>query len=359
MGQGQQVETRRGPAAAPAGRTGLRRRVFAAGLGLLAGLLVVEMLARLRFGVPLSERTPLLEIEAHPTRGFAMVPDREHYTYMHRTSTNSLGLRGPELAAKAEGTTRWLLLGDSLVYGQGVADEHTLGALLEEEARRRGSPIEAVNGGLRAYATHQEVALLEELGDRIKPDVVVLCWYWNDISERDVATTFARLKASGPVPFDTAAPLVGRVWWRWQALQVLRSSALLMEGYDRWKLRRATPPDPDHVDAAFERLSVYLDRARAWCEARGVAFHFAVLPEAALVARSDHPAAMLQRRAVELAASKGISVFDLTPDLIAATERLGRLPVLAYDGHYDEAGNRVLAEALAARLFEGSVTDGR
>lgn len=341
------------------GRPGKRRRVAAVLLGLLVGLLVVELLARLRFGVPLAERTPLLEVEAHPTRGFKMVADQEHYTYLHRTRTNSMGLRGPELGAKAEGGERWLLLGDSLVYGQGVADEHTLGALLEEEATRRGRTIEAVNGGLRAYATHQEVALLEELGDTIQPDGVLLCWYWNDISERDIEETFLRLQKSGPVVFDTGAPMEGLVWWRWQGTQVLRASALLMEAHDRWKLRRASPPDPAMVEDAFVRLSLYLDRAKAWCDERAVAFHFVVLPEAALAARGDHPAANLQTRALELAASKGISAWDLTPDLVATTDQLGRLPVLVYDGHYDEAGNRALAQALAVRLFEGSVADGR
>jgi len=315
-------------------------------LGLAAGSLLVECGARARYGVPLRERMPILAIEAHPTRGFAMVPEQEHYTYLHRARTNTLGLRGEELAPRSSERVRVLLLGDSLIYGQGVADADTVPRLLEDAAGEQGRALEAVNGGVRAYATHQELALLEELGPTIDPDLVVVCWYWNDIEERDVAATHTRLLASGPVPFDTGAPMRGRVWWRWRVLQVLRASALLMEFHDRLKARDAMPPDAAAVDAAFVRLGGYLDRLAIWCEERGATLALAVMPEAQLATGATHPAAVLQNRALELARSKGIPALDLGPAIHAATARLGRLPVLAYDGHYDPAGNRALAYGL-------------
>jgi hypothetical protein len=53
-----------------------------------------------------------------------------------------------------------------------------------------------------------------------------------------------------------------------------------------------------------------------------------------------------------LAVELGFDPIDPLPALVEATERLGRLPVLPYDGHYDAEGNRVLADSIASELVE-------
>ena len=314
----------------------------------MLALLVAEGLARWKLGAPLPERLPILEVQAHPTRGFAMVPGQEHYTYTHRTRTNSLGLRGPELDARA-GLPRVLLLGDSMVYGQGVADEETLPALLEAELGARGVQVQVVNAGVRAYGTNQELALLEELGERIAAASVVVCWFWNDIDERDPAAAHARLAPLGPIAFDTKSRIEGLAWWRWQAVQVLRSSALLMWIHDRSR-DKPLRLDAGGVDAAFARLERQLEAFGDWCGQREVSLTLAILPEAALAAGAEHPAGALQQRALALARAKGIAAVDLTAALRAEVERLGRLPVIPHDGHYDGRGNRALARGLAEAL---------
>ncbi|MEQ1893316.1 MAG: hypothetical protein ABL998_12280, partial [Planctomycetota bacterium] len=96
-----------------------KKRLVALTLALGLGFGVGEVAARVVFGAPMAERLPLMFMRAHPTRGWAMVPGQNHFTYTHEVRVNALGLRGPEVGAKEPGERRVLFLGDSLTYGQG------------------------------------------------------------------------------------------------------------------------------------------------------------------------------------------------------------------------------------------------
>src|SRR5688572_9791142 len=207
----------------------LRKRVLALCLALGASALVAELCVRLCVGAPLAERLPLMTVRANALRGWEMVPG-EHYTYHHRVRVNSLGLRGPELGAREANEERILFLGDSLTYGQGVADDETMPAALARalEERAPSHRWTVVNGGNRAYGTEQEVALLEELGARIRPDIVLLGWYWNDVSERAIQPTFEAFRPRGEFVFDTGGRLEGWERVSWHVRELPRRSALVM-----------------------------------------------------------------------------------------------------------------------------------
>jgi hypothetical protein len=84
---------------------------------------------------------------------------------------NSLGYRGREHAAeKAAGHTRVVVLGDSIAFGYGVADERTFSAVLE----RLDPRLEVLNLGVQGYGTDQELIKLESEGLACHPDVVIL-----------------------------------------------------------------------------------------------------------------------------------------------------------------------------------------
>jgi len=327
--------------------------VFVTGALLFVAL---EIVARVRFGTPMAERLPIVTIQADPHTGWRMVPSLEHYTYMHRVRVNALGLRGPEVAPKADGERRVLALGDSLIYGQGVADDQTVPAHLEAllaEPAGAGASWSVVNAGHRAYDTHQELRLLGDLLPTVEPDVVVLFWFWNDIRERNTTETNARLSASGPIAFDTGEPMEGGAIWRWRAKQLLRRSALVMTLHDLWRARKGAPPAQSEIDGALTRLDRYLDSFRAEAAAGGFELLFVALPDAnALVDDPDAPhfTAEIAARATALAEEKGIATCDVEPALEGLTRAERRLPVLPYDGHYTGAANRAIAAAVAACL---------
>jgi lysophospholipase L1-like esterase len=95
---------------------------------------------------------------------------------------NALGLRGPELQAKADGELRIMSLGDSSIYGDGVREQDVFvvvaADLLEHTWER---PVTGVIGGVPGHDTTQSMALLAKVGRRVKPDWVVVGNLWSDI----------------------------------------------------------------------------------------------------------------------------------------------------------------------------------
>jgi hypothetical protein len=86
-----------------------------------------------------------------------------------RTTVNDSGLRGAaHPRARTGGRTRVMLLGDSVAFGYGVADEQTFAALLEA----RG--YEVINLAVPGYGTDQELLRLERVGIAYAPDVLLL-----------------------------------------------------------------------------------------------------------------------------------------------------------------------------------------
>lgn len=86
-----------------------------------------------------------------------------------RTSINTLGYRGREHAgAPRPGTRRLLLLGDSITFGYGMADDETFAHALAS----RG--LEVVNLAVEGYGTAQQLLKLEHEGLGYRPHVVLL-----------------------------------------------------------------------------------------------------------------------------------------------------------------------------------------
>lgn len=156
--------------------------LLAAGLGVAAALLLAEAGTRLlwRDAPAVSGRgTPLpLERVADPRVLYRLVPGSSGEYNGTSVRVNGLGLRGREIAIPAPaGTTRILVLGDSMVFGVGLSEEETLPAYLE-----RALPgSEAINAGVFGYNQAQEIALLERIVPVTRPDIVLSCFVHNDI----------------------------------------------------------------------------------------------------------------------------------------------------------------------------------
>jgi len=331
----------------------VRRAILAAGGSTLVALLAAEISCRWRFGTPLGERLPLLEIRANRSRGYEMVPDRDHFTYCEPVHVNHLGLRGPDLPEKAAHEFRIFCLGDSTLFGQGVAEEETIPVLLEQAlagpARAAGRTVRAVNGGHRGYATLHELALLRELGPAIRPDLVVLLWYTNDLERPDPAVAAAGLERSGPVAFDTGVRMEGKSAWTWRVKQLVRSSALAMTLHDFWTSGPTAVLDDDGIRIGLAFFDQDLDAFLALGKELGFDFVMAPIPNRTQI-RGASPFDLLVLRVGEHARARGIEVVDLLPGLRAEFEGRTEDAVLPYDGHYAGVANRVLARDLARAL---------
>jgi len=331
------------------------RRRWAFRLTALTGATVLacllgEVAVRVMVGSPLPERLPLMQIDPHPTRAWAMTPGSEHYTYIHPVQVNRLGLRGPEVGPKSAGTTRIVALGDSLVYGQGVADKDTLPARLEHHmnvASSNGQAFEVINAGVRGYSTLQELELLEEIAPIVEPDVVILFWYWNDLKETEVRDGYLILKALGPVPFDTLEPIEG---WparlKWYGKQLIRRSALVMYVHDLVAAARAPQPPAGLVESGIQRFNQHARRFVTMAERYRFNPVVAIIPDANALYR-DHPSEAHGDRIAQVCQAQGLPVIRLTPTLRDLYRRTGKLPVVPFDGHYNGEANEAIGDTLA------------
>lgn len=99
---------------------------------------------------------------------------------------NDLGFRDTRdySLAKPPGTFRILVLGDSVTFGHGATFETTYPFLVGQllKAWRPNVDWQVWNLGVPGYSTADELAYLNEVGDRFNPDLVVVGFYPNDIA---------------------------------------------------------------------------------------------------------------------------------------------------------------------------------
>lgn len=114
------------------------------------------------------------------TRFEAFMLDDELFWRLHpeRPGVNSWGFPGPEIAIpKPANTYRLLFLGDS-VPQQGYPA--IVEALLNQSGNQLSPRIESVSLALSGYSTHQGRVLVDKYGDLLEPDLVLVCYGWND-----------------------------------------------------------------------------------------------------------------------------------------------------------------------------------
>lgn len=92
--------------------------------------------------------------------------------------TNSLGLRGPEIdLEKLQDKTCIACFGNSCTFGWELSENQTYPALLGTEL---GSGYAAFNCGVPGYSSYQGLQLLKRYEPVLKPDIVTICYGWND-----------------------------------------------------------------------------------------------------------------------------------------------------------------------------------
>lgn len=165
-----------------------RRRLAAAGLGMLLSLLLGEGVLRLYLTAegltPTCYAASVLMFQPHPVNGFELSPGYRLRSRVLSVSINAQGLRGPEVTRnKPAGTRRVALLGGSAAFGYLVSDDECAAALLQQRLRERGLAVEVLNGAVPSYDLRQVLVRYQERIQPLQPDVVVLYLGWNDLRQ--------------------------------------------------------------------------------------------------------------------------------------------------------------------------------
>ncbi|HLQ37353.1 MAG TPA: GDSL-type esterase/lipase family protein [Planctomycetota bacterium] len=160
------------------------RRLLAMTTGLLLAVPASELALRVwNSGKPIQQMIwGAVVHQLDPELGYWLKPS----STARGIHVNSLGMRGPEIEVKRPcGTLRILCLGDSITWGEAVADDaETYPAVLERQLRAIPGleTVQVLNGGIMGYASWQCRERAEELLPLLHPDLVLLCLGWNDLT---------------------------------------------------------------------------------------------------------------------------------------------------------------------------------
>lgn len=186
--------------------------------------------------------------------------------------TNDLGLRGPSIEVpKKTGERRLLFLGDSVTLGWGAEEQDLFLTLAEKELQQYaepGSTFRCVNAGHNLHDTAQELGVLQELGDKIQPDAVLLTYAVND-----VVSTLALYEEAMKAPVQS--PLMQ--WIGWVLLVPFRGWGGLYNYFQQVHSGAEEVTFKEAVGAALNSRGWVESREslvamHAWCRQRGIPF---------------------------------------------------------------------------------------
>ncbi len=277
-------------------------------------------------------------------------------------TTNTLGLRGPEVQPKSSTTRRVLVVGDSFTLGLQVTDEKTFPARLNTAL---GPEIEVFNAGVPGYGTVQATEMMRRVAPKIEADAVLLTVYTgNDFRDNanwakspGLPTTPPPVQAPPPQPpqWLSALATYSRI-----AANYLMFSALRNQETDfrmaEFKDEILPFADPQHLNEILQPTQSALRYFATTCSELRVKCGVAIVPPAFVAhpervektfsafgldpktAQLDWPQTMVQQNL-----PRSVLVMDLTP---ALQQRSDERPYLVFDPHFSANGHEIAATAL-------------
>jgi hypothetical protein len=336
------MRARMGPALANAALSAGAVAVFAA-------LLVAAEMAYRRLAPAYAESVGIDEGGLHvysETYGWTLRRGFEGQVARARTTVNARGYRGPEHGPRTRARTRVVIVGDSVAFGYGVADEETFAAVLE----RAHGGLEVLNLAENGYGTDQALLKLEGEGLAYEPDVVVLSFCLaNDFVDNAQCFSYGHPKPcfaleGGALRLRDTHLAVSR--FARVVLFLQRESLLYNRALAAWAARPA--PEAD-VPPELELTAALVRRVRDVARSRGARFLVVFHP-----GRDDlrpippRPT----RKLVKMIGPPDTETLSLRDEYMARGYGLARFEELALDttGHLGPAGHALTAAIVGERL---------
>ncbi len=298
--------------------------------------------------------------------GFRLAPNFkgtiERAGVVTQFTTNSLGLRAPELGSKSPGERRILTLGDSFTWGWGVPQGEEWTAVTERtiDERLGRDAVTCVNGGVNGYGTDNELALLERVGREVAPDLVLVGYFANDFTDNLFGAAGVYTVKDGYL-FDHFTHAYFQEHWLARESHLFRLISRAIEmARTRWLGAPPTTRPLKHFsEAEFEegmRLSErHLLRIRDVCAELGARFGVVWLPADVYALPRVPPDVPLQNELQARIAAAGIPSIDLMPVVRKEPNVAGLY--IPRDGHFTVRGNRVAGRAVAQWILDQGLVD--
>jgi lysophospholipase L1-like esterase len=283
-------------------------------------------------------------------------------------SVNERGFRGPVVPyPKAPGTTRIVYLGDSVTFGYRVARwEDTYPFVLEGILVATDSlSIETVNLAVEGYSQWQQAIVLADEGDRYAPDLVVVGFVLNDVTEMFHLARFGgadegfQLRHSYTSRWDRLLSKSALVYQIQNVVREAKAKRKLGDDVRLGAIRQQalevetlmTKPDQANVKMAWDIALSDLQGIVDHCAARGVPVLVVVFP---FTVQLSDPSGLSapQRVIASYAAARGIEIIDLLPPLAQYLQETATAPTDLFvdHDHLSVEGHRVVATMLAERM---------
>ena len=337
---------------------------------------------------PLLVQAEVLPGISHPIYHHDLKPNFQGYhrwgEYRYELRTNNLGFKDArvrDVALKAT-SRRVLLIGDSFTEGIGLPFEQTFAGLLYDAGQKRFDKIEVLNAGVGSYSPviyYQKIKYLLERG--LQFDELVVLPDLSDIF--DEATDYFCIDddpryhahCRGPsggqpniahikkcsflqcsfVVTDTLRVIAKFKIRQWTGESV--KSILELSPRDGWSLPNYHPGSefaPLGVDGGIERALQNMQKLANLLAQRNIPLTIAVYPWPANLMFDDRNSRQVAIWKEFCAVNRCKAFIDLFPTFFAKKAAHADWYQRYYiygDFHFNAAGHRLIAEALAERLF--------
>lgn len=338
---------------------------------LLAFVVIALPLAWLEIGlrpfVPAHERTTSLFLRDDEL-GWKLRPGAVDDWGGVEVRVNERGFRGPVVPYPRTPTTRRIVyLGDSVTFGYRIArwEDTWPFALADSLLARDSIPVETVNLAVEGYSQWQEYVVLSSEGGKYAPDLVVIGFVLNDVTEmfhlaqfggsdesyqlrHNYASLAERILARSALVYEVQN-VIREVKARRRLGEDLRLGAIKQEQLDVATLMRR--PEQPNVRTAWDFALADVQRIADWCGARDIPVLLVVFP---FTVQLDDPAGLSapQKVIVSYANARGIPTIDLLPLLVDRVRSAGALPsdLFIDHDHLSLEGHRVVAGLLRERV---------
>ena len=324
-----------------------------------------------------------------PSASCLLVSTWDEYDPVHFT-TNSLGMRNEEVSIpKPTDAIRVLTLGDSIVFGWGVRDEHRFTNKAQQILQKEfpNKKIEIINAGVPATGLGRSYLSLRKYIDTLNPDIIIVEFYpytdvgidsnesiWEETDEHGLPTKID----SKLVYVDTHGMLKPKITFGPYRFPLLRDSHLFLFLYSlldsnfnkalpaqqvinsaclykpkstgcgeidtvKNKSKKLIQGISDLVKKADRKLVLMYVPSEFTVSDKVTAGKYGGLEAIILPWEKDH----VHEEFTSYFQSISIDVLDLKPTFLAnSTEQL----FFTNDDHWNSAGHTIVAQALSQKL---------
>ncbi|HMK26121.1 MAG TPA: SGNH/GDSL hydrolase family protein [Chitinophagaceae bacterium] len=175
----------------PAATKNILRKVKSIGFGIIAGIIICELVLRIYNPSPSAIRNGKLLLPANQKKIFTnnwinKLDKKIHY------SRNSLGFRGPELPSGTADLLSIITVGGSTTECKFLSDSCTWPSRLYEKLHHENPAVWLNNAGIDGHTTFGHILMIKEYVLKIKPRYILLMTGVNDV-ELDQPDEFDRM----------------------------------------------------------------------------------------------------------------------------------------------------------------------